>query len=350
VTSAEVYDPVGGTWTGVGIMGNARGTSCNGYVQPYVTALADGSVLAAGGNTGGCISGASATATAELFNLGTQTWSAVDPMNAARAATTLTTLPDGKVLVAGGLDLTGPLSSAELFDPSDESWAVTVSLNAGRASHTATLLLNGDVLIAGGLAPEVTATAEIFSPDTETTTALESSPNPSIDGEDVTLEATVSAAAGTPTGTVEFFDDETSLGTAPLVSGLATLVVSTLTVGSHELTAHYVGETPFAPSDSPPVTHVVDQETFTLSVTVTGPGTGTVTSDDDFINCGVDCSENYDDGSVVTLTAAAGAGSTFSGWSGDDCTGTDPCTLTMDAAKSVIATFVPSGRDLLVDP
>ena len=349
VTSAEVYDPVGGTWTAVGSMGNARGTSCNRYVQPYVAALADGSVFAAGGLTsGGCSSSAIATTTAELFSLGTQTWSALNSMNVARATTTLTTLQDGKVLVAGGDDGTGPLPSAELFDPSDGSWTLTASMGAGRGSHTATLLPNGDVLIAGGLISGVTATAEIFSPDTETTTTLDSSPNPSIEGEDVTLEATVSAAAGTPTGTVEFFDGETSLGTAPLVSGLATLEVSTLSVGSHELTAQYLGEDPFAPSDSSPVTHVVDPQTFTLSVTVTGPATGTVTSDDDLINCGIDCEETYDDGTVVTLTAAAGAGATFSGWSGDDCSGTDPCMLTMDAAKSVTATFIPSGPDLLV--
>ncbi|HXL77455.1 MAG TPA: LamG-like jellyroll fold domain-containing protein [Candidatus Eisenbacteria bacterium] len=50
--SAEIYDPTAGTWTAVAAMGTARGTSCNGYVQPYLAALSGGAVLAAGGFSG----------------------------------------------------------------------------------------------------------------------------------------------------------------------------------------------------------------------------------------------------------------------------------------------------------
>jgi uncharacterized repeat protein (TIGR01451 family) len=76
----------------------------------------------------------------------------------------------------------------------------------------------------------------------------------------------------------------------------------------------------------------------TLSVSLAGTGTGSVTSSPAGINCPGDCSENYDHGTVVTLTAAPGTGSTFAGWSGD-CSGTGTCMVTMDAAKSVTATF-----------
>jgi hypothetical protein len=61
--------------------------------------------------------------------------------------------------------------------------------------------------------------------------------------------------------------------------------------------------------------------TQTLTVTTTGTGAGTVTSSPAGIDCGVDCSEAYTTGTVVTLTATPGGSSTFTGWSGA-CTGT----------------------------
>lgn len=78
--------------------------------------------------------------------------------------------------------------------------------------------------------------------------------------------------------------------------------------------------------------------TYTLNVTKAGTGTGTVTSSTPGINCGTDCSEVYDDGDVVTLTATDDASSTFIGWTGD-CSGTDSCQVTMNSLKSVTATF-----------
>lgn len=76
--------------------------------------------------------------------------------------------------------------------------------------------------------------------------------------------------------------------------------------------------------------------TFTLNVGIDGSGSGTVTGSG--ISCPGDCSETYSSGANVTLTASADSGSVFSGWSGA-CPGTDTCTVTMDAGKSVTATF-----------
>jgi hypothetical protein len=57
------------------------------------------------------------------------------------------------------------------------------------------------------------------------------------------------------------------------------------------------------------------------------------------ISCGSDCEEAYAAGAGVTLTAQPDAGSTFAGWGGA-CTGNQPvCTVTMNAAVSVIALF-----------
>ena len=88
------------------------------------------------------------------------------------------------------------------------------------------------------------------------------------------------------------------------------------------------------------VTATFSTQTFPLTVnTPTGTGTGTVTSTPSGIDCPGDCTETYDYGTSVTLTAAADAGSSFGGWGVTDCPGTGGCTLTMDAAKSVTPSF-----------
>ena len=80
-------------------------------------------------------------------------------------------------------------------------------------------------------------------------------------------------------------------------------------------------------------------EQFTLTVQKDGTGTGTVTSNPAGIDCGADCTQDYDENTQVTLTANANAGSVFAAWSGSGCSGTGTCTVTMDAAKTVTATF-----------
>jgi uncharacterized repeat protein (TIGR01451 family) len=79
---------------------------------------------------------------------------------------------------------------------------------------------------------------------------------------------------------------------------------------------------------------------FTLTVTDVGKGSGTVTASLGAINCGSTCSGSYAQGTSVSLTATAAAGSIFSSWSGA-CTGTDPntCTIVVNSAQSVSATF-----------
>ena len=78
--------------------------------------------------------------------------------------------------------------------------------------------------------------------------------------------------------------------------------------------------------------------TYSLTVATDGTGTGTVTSSPAGIDCGTDCSEDYDENTVVTLTPSPATDSFFAGWSGA-CTGTGSCSVTLDAAKSVTATF-----------
>ena len=80
------------------------------------------------------------------------TWTTTGNMLEARTRSqTATLLLDGRVLVAGGEDASGGLTSAELYDPSSGSWTATGSMTMYRAGQTATLLRNGKVLVAGGM-------------------------------------------------------------------------------------------------------------------------------------------------------------------------------------------------------
>jgi hypothetical protein len=84
-----------------------------------------------------------------------------------------------------------------------------------------------------------------------------------------------------------------------------------------------------------------------LTVGHAGTGSGTVSSVDAGFTCASSCTQSVRQDGVFRLVAAAGAGSTFSGWSGA-CSGTGECTITASANASVTATFTrnagsPSG-------
>ena len=84
---------------------------------------------------------------------------------------------------------------------------------------------------------------------------------------------------------------------------------------------------------------------FPLTVTKAGNGSGTVSSSPAGIGCGSACTQGYDTGTPVTLSASPAAGSTFTGWSGEGCSGTGTCTVTLSQARSVSATFTQIDAD-----
>ncbi len=138
LTSAELYDPTIGSWSGTGSLGTTRHAHTSAL-------LPSGKVLVAGGEND---SGSSSSA--ELYNPATGSWNSTGSLRTARHDHTSTLLPSGKVLVAGGSGISGTLSSAELYDLATGSWSNTGSLGIARTLHTATLLPSGKVLVAGG--------------------------------------------------------------------------------------------------------------------------------------------------------------------------------------------------------
>jgi hypothetical protein len=151
--------------------------------------LPDGQVLIAGGlnESSGYLQ------SAELFNPTDDTFTELPESGATEPETdrdfaVAAPLPDGRVLIAGGEDSDGSLLSAELFNPADDSFselpaAGSTELQTDRLDAVAAPLPDGRVLIAGGYrgggSPVV---AELFNPASETFTKLPESPEAELQG------------------------------------------------------------------------------------------------------------------------------------------------------------------------
>ena len=164
---------------------------------------------------------------------------------------------------AGGLDLW--VSTRDSVQLSQDNWRTPVNLNQDNLNKCSQLGIDPCPVVntsANDAAPALSwdgTELYFFSdrPDLDvagdrdlyrstrtikTTTALSSSTNPAVFGQSVTFTATVEAATGdTPTGTVTFSDGPTPLGTVTLPSGhaTATFSMSSLSIGSHPITAQY---------------------------------------------------------------------------------------------------------------
>jgi hypothetical protein len=177
IRAAELYDPASGKFLSTGNLVEAR-------FDHTATLLANGKVLIAGG--GMTTVGVTNTDTAELYDSASGTFSQTGTvtryydttsekffykgeMNAAHAMHTATLLPDGDVLIAGGMNENGQSQAlAEIYHPASGKFTPAGSMNLARREHRATLLQNGRVLITGGLDAQerILAVAELYDPAT----------------------------------------------------------------------------------------------------------------------------------------------------------------------------------------
>ncbi len=178
--TTEIYDPKTGTWS--------RGPDMTIPRAGHdAVRLKDGRILISGGVTWKLIfifKVPSITRTCEIYDPKTNRFTAVASMAKDRGLHRSVLLPNGKVLVTGGVG--GPITSGgtvrsgcEIFDPATGKWAATGSLLVARGLHTLTATPDGRYVAAGGaqgtlLAPKAVAACEAYDPKTGTWTKLAS--------------------------------------------------------------------------------------------------------------------------------------------------------------------------------
>lgn len=179
--------------------------------------------------------------------------------NIAATVRGVTAVPTGSVTF---LDGSTSLGTANL-----SSGAATLKATAlAVGEHTITAQYSGDSNFHSSTSAVLNQLVNLASDST----ALGSSVNPAAAGQSVTLSATVSATTGgvtgVPTGNVTFYDGTTALGSVAVTSGVAHLATSSLTVGTHSITAKYAGDANFGTSTSSAVSQAVVAPDFSLGV------------------------------------------------------------------------------------
>jgi hypothetical protein len=149
------------------------------------------------------------------------------------------------------------------------SASFTVS-SLAQATHSITAIYSGDANNTGSTSAAIN---QVVNAKTVTTTTVTSSLNPSTNGASVTFTAAVTPSAAT--GTVQFLDGATVLGTSALANGTASLAIATLTQGTHSITAVYGGDANNAGSTSSVVSQTVNKLGSSVGIT-TNPAFPTV--------------------------------------------------------------------------
>lgn len=134
---------------------------------------------------------------------------------------------------------------------------------------------------------------------------LTSAPNPTVYSYPVTLTVSLPATA---TGSVTFLDGSNPIGTVALVGSTAMFQISTLTAGTHTLTAQYSGDANFLPGTSLPLSQVVNQDGTVAEVYVS-PSSGAVVGTNLTFTALVDTSSMTPTGTVKFLDGSTVLGS-----------------------------------------
>ena len=164
--------------------------------------------------------------------------SSANPSSFGSSVTFTATVTSGGGTPAGSVVFTidGTPGSPVTVDGTGNATTSTSSLTVG--SHTVSAAFTGT----GGFGNSSTTSNLTQNVQATTTTTVSGSPNPSNVGQSVTFTATVTSGGGTPTGSVTFKDGATTLGSGTVDgTGHATLSTSSLTAGSHSISANFVG-------------------------------------------------------------------------------------------------------------
>ncbi|CAF1299498.1 unnamed protein product [Adineta steineri] len=154
----ELYDPLTGNWTHAADIHVRR-------LDRTSSLLTNGTVLIAGGWYEDDATEQHVVADAELYDPRVNVWTQVDSMHDGRAWHTASVLPNGKILVTGGIDMFNiTIGKCELYDPSTGKWSRTSSMHFPRYSHTATVLPNGKVLVIGSAGGPESQITELYDP------------------------------------------------------------------------------------------------------------------------------------------------------------------------------------------
>lgn len=241
-----------------------------------------------------------------------------------------------QLLVDGALSLDGTLAiDSTSFTPASNDTFKIVSGAASRTGSFTSLTgatVNGATYSAQYDADGVTLLASGPPPPPQQTLAVAFAGTDAGSVSDgASLSCTASCQHQYPQGTVVHLSATPAAGssfTGWAGGGCSGTGVCTVTMSADEsVTATFTTIPPV-----PPVTHV-------LTVSKSGTGSGGVTSSPGGIDCGSTCSDTFNAGTQVTLTATADPGSTFAGWSGGGCSGTGTCTVTLNGDTTVTAGF-----------
>jgi large repetitive protein len=268
--------------------------------------------------------------------------------------------PDGTVTFMDGANVLG----TQTLSGTGTATFTTSTLADGLHSITAVYSGDAAIYVQGSTSNAVKQDVLAGS-----TVELATSGSPSIYGAAVTFTATVTTnGTSAPTGTVKFLDGTTKIGSGTLVgtTGVATFTTSSLAVGSHAITAAYVGDSSDGPGTSTPVTQVVNQaDTATTVSAAPDPGiagepvtltakvalttgsaalTGTVTFTDGTATLGTSAVSS---GGSATLSQALAPGAhsivaTYSGDTNDKGSASAPLALTVNQATTTV-TLTTSG-------
>jgi len=355
--TAEIYDPA----TGQFILLTSKMSSPRR--QHTATAFPDPNdkkvmkILIAGGiNSGGAAQTDTwtVTNTADIYDVATATFTPTGDLITGRGTHRATvipksyvTLPTGgtaissyNILIAAGSSFSSYLAGAEIYDPATGTFTATGSMATGRA-HGIGSFSN---VFGGGITTGQTCltSTEVYNLGTGTFSAY-ATLNQARRGHEVTQLSSGSIlvsggdCAGNPTMEILNLATDTFTNTSTNMTTARVFHTATPLYGnSPEFDILIVGGNPAGTAE---LYTSATSGTFTLTVQKDGTGTGTVSGTG--LVCGAaGCQGSYPAGIQVVLTASPAAGSTFTGWSG--CLGTGACTVTMDAAKTVTATFASS--------